>query len=241
MHLQLVKANSMDHYPLSGSYCSGQFVIVEGKKFQEELSLLGCYGIDLDTANRKEISRRGPSDQAITNLELPSAGETTVLTLHEAFFLAYALGCLSISSESSQKLSLLDCWNLFSEYYKQSINHIEFAIEYGVYHYFRTRGWIVKSGENYGTNFLLYKLGPACDHAQYAVLIVSEDDSTALNYKWESLLTFHRVVQSVNKELLLVYVECQDKVFARPESIERIRISCKIFTSISNTLNKSVL
>lgn len=41
-----------------------------------------------------------------------------------------------------------------------------FADEYKVYRFFRLNGWVVKSGLNYGTDFILYQSSPEEEHAQ---------------------------------------------------------------------------
>ena len=47
-----------------------------------------------------------------------------------------------------------------------------FIVRYVVYHYYRSQGWIVKDGLNYGTDFLLYKKGMVFGHSHYAVKVV---------------------------------------------------------------------
>ena len=49
-----------------------------------------------------------------------------------------------------------------------------FCENYAVYHYFRSKGWVVKDGTKFGVNFLLYQEGPAYYHAQYSVKIATE-------------------------------------------------------------------
>lgn len=222
--------------PITGHYALGRYVIVHGKTPRNELRLLGCFGSDLENVKRKEDNRQGLLDRQLLAMN-PDVSDATVLTLHEAFFLTYALGCLDILSGESSIMSLNSCWSAFRNYHLKS-NEIEFAIEYAVYHFLRSRGWIVKMGDNYGTNFLLYKEGPSVDHAKYAALIIHERNSTqSTPHKWESLLTFHRVIQSVSKDLLLVYVMAPDKpetIFDSPNCITNMKITTKIFNAQSN-------
>lgn len=228
---------------LVGRYSSGQFVMVYGQNSQDELKLLGCFGEDLEKAKRKDYNRRGPLDRQLADLIVNTTTEpVTILTLHEAFFLAYALGCLSLQLEEQCYLSSRSYWNLCRDYHTNSNLQLDFAVEYGVYHYFRSRGWIVKSGSNYGTNFLLYKQGPSIDHAQYAVIIMFEDYGTSVSSnRWDSLLTFNRVVQSACKELLLVFVIVPDKskfTFEEPSCTDRMKLALRTFSSQSSYLNQ---
>lgn len=227
-----------DDSPLLAFYSSGHYVVVRGREAQEKLALLGCFGTNVEHATRKENNRRGPSDRLFANFQLDTRSEpVTLLTLHEAFFLAYALGCLTICSEKHDKLSPVHCWSSFRDRFKGLNIHLDFAIEYGVYHYFRSRGWVVKTGENFGANFLLYRGAPSTDHSKYAVVITLEDETT---FNWQYLLTFHRVIQSVNKKLLLVYVGNQSVASDDPKCIERIEISCRLFTSFPNTIDRHI-
>lgn len=231
-----------NHNLLIGQYSSGQFVLVYGQDSLEKLKRLGHFGEDFEKAKRKEYNRRGPLDRQLTDLIPDTQDEpVSILTMHEAFFLTHALGCLSLHSEGREVSGLISCWSLFRNYYLRSNLKLDFAVEYGVYHYFRSRGWIVKSGTNYGANFLLYKEGPSIDHAQYAVNIICEDHGTcAESNRWNSLLTFHRVIQSVCKELLLVFVVVPNKsnsTFEEPSIISKMKLETRIFTSQSNSLS----
>lgn len=229
-----------DDLSLLATYSSGQYVVVSTEESQEKLAILGFFGTSAEHATRKGTDKRGPVDCLLANFKHDSdSGSTTLLTLHEAYFLAYGLGCLSISSQNLEKLSLQTCWGQFRESYKGLNVQLDFAIEYGVYHYFRSRGWIVKSGENYGTNFLLYRDKPSVEHSKYAVLIMSENEGIK-PYDWQSLLTFQRVIQSVGKELLLVFIENPSVVSDDPRCIERIKIACTIFRSHSGTTDGSI-
>lgn len=41
-----------------------------------------------------------------------------------------------------------------------------FIVNYVVYHHYRSLGWTVKSGVKFCVDYLLYKRGPAFDHAE---------------------------------------------------------------------------
>lgn len=78
--------------------------------------------------------------------------EKLILTLQEAFFLLYGLGCLQIISMDNNILSIEQCWDLFKYTDKR------FVPKYVVYHYFRSKGYIVKPGIKFGGDYCKYKL-----------------------------------------------------------------------------------
>jgi len=98
-------------------------------------------------------------------------------------------------------------------------------MQHGVYHYFKSRDWVTKIGHIYRTHYPLYREGPAIDYARYAAEIINDDYSP----EWELLLTFYRVLQSVSKELLLVFVPCASTNFDSPKCIEGIKITIRAF------------
>jgi tRNA-intron lyase len=214
--------------PIIGHYYLGQYVIVYGGKERDELKLLGYFGRDLEDIKKKEDSKRGPEDRRILD-SIPTVDDETkiILSLHEAFFLKYALNCLDIKLNGTSSIDIDTCWFEFRKYHRESNIRIDFCVEFCVYFYFRTRGWVVKSGNNYGTNFLLYKGSPASDHSLYAIHIVHSTDS---NLNWKTVLTHHRVIQSVGKELLFVYVDRVAGDQAKPSCIKDMRLQIRKVT-----------
>lgn len=73
--------------------------------------------------------------------------EKLMLTLQEAFYLMYGLGCLQIVNLENNILNIEDCWNLFSE------SESNFVHKYVVYHYFRSKGYVVKPGIKFGGDY----------------------------------------------------------------------------------------
>ncbi|TRY85101.1 hypothetical protein DNTS_023043 [Danionella cerebrum] len=68
------------------------------------------------------------------------------LSYEEAFFLTYALGCLSVF-HNEESLSVAELWRKFRSLQPN------FCFSYAVYHYFRSKGWVPKTGIKYGTDF----------------------------------------------------------------------------------------
>ncbi|XP_068940009.1 tRNA-splicing endonuclease subunit Sen2 [Petaurus breviceps papuanus] len=147
------------------------------------------------------------------------------LSLEEAFFLVYALGCLNIYYEE-EPLTILKLWEAFH------LVQPTFRTTYMAYHYFRSKGWVPKVGLKYGTDFLLYRKGPPFYHASYSVFIELVNDSFEGSlrrpFSWKSLAGLNRITANVSKELLLCYLirpsNMTDKEMESPECLKRIKV-----------------
>lgn len=127
--------------------------------------------------------------------------ETFQLDLYEAFFLSYATNSLSITSANGQMLTLQNCWTSFAKC------NIRFNVNYAVYHYYRSLGWVPKNGSKFGVDFVLYQSGPSYRHADYAVVVVPlQHDKIESQKSWEWLLRINRICTQVKKTLVLCYV-----------------------------------
>uniref|UniRef100_A0A8D0KM10 tRNA-splicing endonuclease subunit Sen2 n=1 Tax=Salvator merianae TaxID=96440 RepID=A0A8D0KM10_SALMN len=154
------------------------------------------------------------------------------LSLEEAFFLVYALGCLSIYC-NKVPLTILKLWEIFSE------AQPKFKVTYMAYHYFRCKGWVPKVGLKYGTDLLLYRKGPPFYHASYSVIaeLVNDDfeGSSCRPLSWKSLSGLNRTTANVSKELMFCYLikpsEMTEKEMLRPECLKRIRVQVRMSCS----------
>lgn len=223
-------------------YYGGHFIVVsrleDVAKFEE---YLGCnLGVVVQNAQRKDPDRRGPTDKRVLALSetlgINNRDSSIFLTLYEGFYLLQSLK-IQIEDQrldSHNQLDIYKAWEVFREVYKDSIIPLDFAAEYGAYLYFCSKGWVTKSGENYGANFLLYRKGPSLDHAQYAVIVLTNERTVS----WKTLLAYYRVIQSVSKELLIAYLELPLDLTG-PDSIEKINITTSVFSRHSTSLDMS--
>ncbi|NXX63019.1 SEN2 endonuclease, partial [Scopus umbretta] len=153
------------------------------------------------------------------------------LSLEEAFFLVYALGCLSIYY-GEEPLTILKLWEVFSEVKPN------FKTTYMAYHYFRSKGWVPKVGLKYGTDLLLYQKGPPFYHASYSVIAELVDDSFEGSLRrplsWKSLSGLNRTTVNASKELMLCYLirpsDMTEKEMSTPECMKRIKVQELIVT-----------
>ncbi|NWV58216.1 SEN2 endonuclease, partial [Daphoenositta chrysoptera] len=153
------------------------------------------------------------------------------LSLEEAFFLVYALGCLSIYY-GEEPLSIVKLWEVFSEVKP------DFKTTYMAYHYFRSKGWVPKVGLKYGTDLLLYRKGPPFYHASYSVVAELVDDtfegSLRRPLSWMSLSGLNRTTANASKELMLCYLirpsDMTAEEMSTPECMKRIKVQELIVT-----------
>ncbi|NWZ56348.1 SEN2 endonuclease, partial [Haliaeetus albicilla] len=153
------------------------------------------------------------------------------LSLEEAFFLVYALGCLSIYY-SEEPLTILKLWEVFSEVKPN------FKTTYMAYHYFRSKGWVPKVGLKYGTDLLLYRKGPPFYHASYSVIAELVDDNfegpLRRPLSWKSLSGLNRTTVNASKELMLCYLikpsDMTEEEMLTPECMKRIKVQELIVT-----------
>ncbi|KAK7128277.1 hypothetical protein R3I93_020775 [Phoxinus phoxinus] len=142
------------------------------------------------------------------------------LSYEEAFFLVYALGCLSIYY-SGEALSVAQVWTMFRSLQPN------FSSSYAAYHYFRSKGWVPKSGIKYGTDLMLYRKGPPFYHASYSV-VVERADVSFRSCSWRTLAALSRTTGNVSKELMLCYVitpsDLTEDMLSSPECVKRFTV-----------------
>ena len=153
----------------------------------------------------------------LTEEDMPDNLEHLQLTLQEAFFLCWGVGCLHvISPETQEPLSTTDVWGTFlssslpfSPISKRTDN--SFLVHYVAYHHFRSLGWVVRSGIKFCVDYLLYKKGPVFAHAEFAVVVIPSYEDPADRetspyhlpnespMKWSWFSTINRVNSQVMK------------------------------------------
>lgn len=147
------------------------------------------------------------------------------LSYEEAFFLVYALGCLSIYY-NEEPLSVAQLWTMFRSLQPN------FCFSYTAYHYYRSKGWVPKSGVKYGTDFMLYRKGPPFYHASYSVVVDTVDEcfsgSSLCPFSWRSLATLSRTTGNVSKELMLCFIitpsDVTEDLLFSPQCLKRFSV-----------------
>jgi len=118
---------------------------------------------------------------------------------------------------------MADCWSTFCK------ANPAFHSHYAVYHFYRSLGWVPKTGSKFGVDFgklfltsqglhtysysdlVLYQSGPSFRHADYAVIVMPLTNSKLEEPKsWDWLLRLNRICTQVKKTLILCYVTIPD-------------------------------
>lgn len=117
--------------------------------------------VENDENSENEINESEPTETTETKLE-PELNlvvdpfpieETLALLLEEAFFLHYSLRCLRILNfEQTQELNTNEILTRFCQ------NDSKFFARFVVYHYYRSKNWVVKSGLKFGGDFRKFNL-----------------------------------------------------------------------------------
>ncbi|XP_042736159.1 tRNA-splicing endonuclease subunit Sen2 isoform X2 [Lagopus leucura] len=190
-------------------------------------------GPERESSNMAKSGERAPEYVLVQEEEEGSLcpEEGSAHEQENAFFLVYALGCLTVYY-GEEPLTILKLWEIFSEV-KPS-----FKTTYMAYHYFRSKGWVPKVGLKYGTDLLLYRKGPPFYHASYSVIAELVDDnfegSLRRPLSWMSLSGLNRTTVNASKELMLCYLikpsDMTEEEMATPECLKRIKVQELIVT-----------
>lgn len=150
------------------------------------------------------------------------------LSLAEAFFLSFALSCLTIYNPNGSVMGLEDCWAAFNK------AQADFVASYVVYHHLRSRGWVPKSGLKFGVDYLAYRKGPAYFHSSFSILVRTVDAITlrpvayrqpTRNLTWPVITNLNRLSGQVAKEVIICNV-CipHDIDFSRPSCLHELAV-----------------
>ncbi|KAJ2747760.1 tRNA splicing endonuclease subunit sen2 [Coemansia sp. BCRC 34301] len=154
--------------------------------------------------------------------------EPMQLSFYDTLFLC-ELDCLQVRDHKGAQYSFADLWTLFCSVDRSP----DFALKYAAYYYYRSKGWVVRSGLKFGSDFLLYTKSPAQSHAQYSVLvrrsqsrdseiIRCEDEEgelpKATSASWQFAFSLSRVTSQVRKALVLCYVDVPELDLEPPTS-----------------------
>lgn len=134
----------------------------EEKKEEEELCELNYYDFKNDCANEDNNQHEkllvlpdsdSDTEDYLKDIKprIESEGfpirEALHLTFEETFFLLFGLGCLQVIHFDGNLLNVNNAWLYFCK------EKPDFLQKYVVYHYYRSKGWVVKPALKYGGDF----------------------------------------------------------------------------------------
>ncbi|WVZ82709.1 hypothetical protein U9M48_029941, partial [Paspalum notatum var. saurae] len=155
--------------------------------------------------NQAALLNRSAFGRAVEN----AGGESQWFQLgpEEVFFLCRALKCIAVESENKKQMSEPELWGLLS-----SASEL-FPGMYKAYEHLRLKNWVVRSGLQYGADFVAYRHHPALVHSEFAVIVVLEDEVFGTRCGrmkvWSDLLCALRASGSVAKTLLVLTICCR--------------------------------
>ncbi|KAF3677594.1 tRNA-splicing endonuclease subunit Sen2-2 [Capsicum annuum] len=138
------------------------------------------------------------------------------LSMEEAFYLQYSLKCITVVDYNDTELNNNELWKYMTS------RKDKFPILVKAFSHLRSKNWVVRSGSQYGVDFVAYRHHPALVHSEYAVLVLSAQDGSA-NGRLRVWSDFHctlRLCGSVAKTLLILDIEQQQSCAASPSCVD---------------------
>ncbi|CAN6975715.1 unnamed protein product [Brassica oleracea var. botrytis] len=120
------------------------------------------------------------------------------LSFEEAFYFLYILKCIKLTLQGRCLENEVDTWM-----YMRS-KRPNFPVFFKAYSHLRSKNWVLRSGLQYGVDFVAYRHHPSLVHSEYSVLVQS-GDSDRLRV-WSDVHCAVRLSGSVAKTLLTLHV-----------------------------------
>ncbi|PWA72953.1 tRNA endonuclease-like domain-containing protein [Artemisia annua] len=127
-------------------------------------------------------------------------------TLEEAFYLCFSLKCIEILGDDHSIKTHNELWDYMIS---KSASFPDF---FKAYSHLRDKNWVVRSGCQYGVDFVAYRHHPSLVHSEYGVLVLPEGNAIGnMNGNdrlrvWSDFQCTLRLCGSVAKTLLILYV-----------------------------------
>lgn len=171
------------------------------------------------------------SDVSKVNSEKKETPEILKLSMEEAVFLSYGLGILTVKQGSDDPVMSIDELWVACCRAAHPTDFMSFPASYAAYHFFRSRGWVVKCGYKFGSDFVLYKEGPPFYHALFSITIIRvKGTSREPTLNWQHLSGLQRMSHGVHKEPVLCHVIIPDELaedsFRNVAVIQKMQVHC---------------
>eukprot|EP00873_Tetraselmis_striata_P027843 jgi/Tetstr1/448107/TSEL_035405.t1 len=138
----------------------------------------------------------------------PEAGPHPVsvrLSMEEALYMLWVDGILRVFQRAEgggvEERSAAQLWGLAVS------RHASFPARYVAYHHFRAKGFLPRSGLQYGADLVVYPRHPTECHSDACVRIIpSSGEQPAAMPGWHDLAATSRLCNAVSKGLMLLFV-----------------------------------
>uniref|UniRef100_A0A0A9E044 tRNA-intron lyase n=1 Tax=Arundo donax TaxID=35708 RepID=A0A0A9E044_ARUDO len=105
---------------------------------------------------------------------------------------------------------------------------------YKAYEHLRLKNWVVRSGLQYGADFVVYRHHPALVHSEFAVIVVPEGKEFGTRCGrmkvWSDLLCALRASGSVAKTLLVLTISSRSCELGFPDCLEQLIVHERTIT-----------
>ncbi|ESR37893.1 tRNA-splicing endonuclease subunit Sen2-1 [Citrus sinensis] len=142
------------------------------------------------------------------------------LGMEEGFYLCHSLKCLKIVGEDNSTKNDDELW----QYMKAKKE--TFPLLYKAYSHLRKKNWVVRSGSQYGVDFVAYRHHPSLVHSEYAVLVLAEgeDGENGRLRVWSDIHCTVRLCGGVAKTLLILTINKNGQGTATPSCLEQYAV-----------------
>lgn len=124
------------------------------------------------------------------------------LSMEEAFYLCHSLKCLNVLGQDNVPQSDQELWQYMTS------KKDTFPESYKAYSHLRKKNWVVRSGSQYGADFVAYRHHPSLVHSEYAILVSRANGGGEGRLKvWSDVHGAVRLCGAVAKTLMVLYVD----------------------------------
>nr|GEY67111.1 tRNA-splicing endonuclease subunit Sen2-1-like isoform X1 [Tanacetum cinerariifolium] len=122
--------------------------------------------------------------------------------LEEAFYLCFSLNCIKILGGDHSIKAHNELWDYMTS------KKASFPEVFQAYSHLRDKNWVVRSGCQYGVDFVAYRHHPSLVHSEYGVLVIPEGNGNGNDRLrvWSDFQCTLRLCGSVAKALLILHV-----------------------------------
>jgi len=180
--------------------------------------LSGCSILFEATAEAADLLNRSCFGREINTSE--KGKQWFQFGLEEAFYLHHKLQAITIVSDKDRIVNEVELW----EHMRSKAPR--FTELFKAYAHLRSKNWVVRSGTQYGGDFVAYRHHPALVHSEYVVLVMSEvgDENNARLRVWSDLQCSLRVSGSVAKTLLVLSINKNGSDAGSPSCLEQFTV-----------------